>query len=346
MNCISSKHELQKLALPEDAEGPRVSIVIVSYNSQDFLPDCIGALNLDTHPFEAIIVDNCSVDGTYSVLRRLDAPGNSLHVVLNGQNVGFGKASNRGAALSRGKYFLFLNPDAVADAEVVARMASYLDNNPDVGVLGPKVIRADGSLQLSCGRAPTLYYRLFEALRLPQLSAKLFGGSRYCAWNHSESRDVGWVSGCCLMIRPAVFHNVGGFDENFFLFEEDTDLCLRVLETGHRVVYWPEAVVYHAEGESAKAVRPFALLTFYRSKLHFSRKYGRSFEYAVLRCLFPLISLAKSIAARVLAQAKGIPAYKEAAQVHMQVATALLLNRDLYPYTNDAAPTAVQHNPE
>jgi len=279
---------------------PVVSIIIVSFNVKDLLRECLKSLRHESIPFEVFVVDNASQDGTLTMLKTEFGDWSALIIIANDENFGFAKANNQAIPRCLGKYILFLNPDTIVKPGAITALANYLDTHPDVGVVGPRVTYEDGSLQLSCGTRPTLLGTIFDSFQLYKLSPRIFGRNRYGEWDHhSQQRDVGWVSGACLMIRKDLAVLLGGFDENFFFTAEDVDLCYRVLQKGYRVVYYPNAEIIHLEAQSSHKVRPMILLKAYQSKLYFYRKHRGKSSAIVLRGIFSLSSLAKAAFAGV-----------------------------------------------
>jgi GT2 family glycosyltransferase len=303
--------------------GPKVSIIIVSYNIKGLLEECLNNLlsTDNSFPLEIIVVDNASIDGTIDMLSQKIS--SKVKTILNKDNLGFAKACNQGAKLSLGEQFLFLNPDTIARSEQIQKISEYLDMHPDVGVLGPKILYPDGSLQLTCGQVPRLRWTIFEALRLSRISSKLFGGYRYMSWGHDTTREVGWVSGACLIIGRELFYNVGGFDENFFLYGEDADLCLRVGWKGFKVVYWPEVCIIHLEGQSSRKVRAKALIMGYGSILYYFRKHHGRIQCATLRAIFIISSVLTVMGALTAALLNRNREYVGIARAHLMAAVQL-----------------------
>jgi len=305
---------------------PKISIVIVSFNCKEELRECLkNLLAENSGGIETIVVDNASTDSTLEALQRLQF--RNLHVIVNKENIGFAKACNQGARVSKGEFLLFLNPDTVPKMDVIRELAKFLECRRDVGIVGPKILYDDGTLQLSCGKVPCLHCAIFEAFRLWMISKQLFGEYRYRTWDHSEERDVGWVSGACLMIRRNLFEEVGGFDENFFLYDEDADLCLRVQRHGYRVVYFPKVNIIHLGARSSKRVRSHALSRGYRSKLYYFREHHGILQAEILRIVFVLSSVVKAIAAPLIGMLKGNPEYFSIGKAHIIAALKIFLRK-------------------
>jgi GT2 family glycosyltransferase len=235
--------------------GIDVSVVIVTYNSRRHMDACLRSLRQHTGgvAYEVIVVDNASSDGTADHVRR-DHPW--VRVIARTSNGGLSRAVNEGVAASSGTYAMALNPDTRIEHDALAPLAAYLREYPDVGVVAPKLLDDDGTLQLSCRSFPGYTTALFGRY---SLLTRFVPGNRYSRdylltdFDHASMRDVDWVSGAAMMFPRAVFDRIGGWDAGFFMFNEDVDFCKRVRDAGLRVVYLPEAVVYHEIGVSKRA---------------------------------------------------------------------------------------------
>lgn len=280
---------------------PVVSIIIVSFNVKNLLRDCLNSLHQVTVPFEVFVVDNASKDDTLAMLKTEFQSWSALTVIANNENKGFAGANNQAIPKCSGKYILFLNPDTIVKPRAISALTNYLDTHPDVGVVGPRITYGDGSLQFSCGTKPTLLGTIFDSFKLYKLSPRIFGRNRYREWDYNQIRDVGWVSGACLMIRKDLAVSLGGFDENFFFYNEDVDLCIRAHNRGYRAVYYPNAMIIHLKGQSSRKVRAMILLKGYQSKLYFYRKHRGQFSVAILKGVFSLSSFAKAVFACIAA---------------------------------------------
>jgi GT2 family glycosyltransferase len=232
-----------------------VSVVIVTYNSRRVIDDCLSSLKEHTRgvSLEAIVVDNASRDGTVAHIRQVYP---WVRVLERAANCGLSAAINDGVSAATGRYAVALNPDTRIEHDAISTLAAYLDAHPDVGVVAPKLLDDDGALQLSCRAFPGYATALFGRY---SLLTRLFPNNRRSRayllsdLDHTTERDVDWASGAALMFPRAVFDRVGGWDAGFFMFSEDVDFCKRVHDAGLRVVYVPEAVVYHAIGVSKRA---------------------------------------------------------------------------------------------
>ena len=253
-----------------------VSVLIVTYNSAWCIGRCLASLHEHTRgiDYEAIVVDNASSDATREVVAS-EHPW--ARVIARRRNDGLSAAINDGAAASSGTYVMVLNPDTHVDANVLAPLSAYLRAHADAGVVAPKLLDDDGTLQLSCRAFPGYTTALFN--RYSALT-RLFPGNRLSRryllsdFDHASERDVDWVSGAALMMPRGVFHEVGGWDPGFFMFNEDVDFCRRVHDAGYRVVYDPSVVVYHTIGVS-KSTSARMVVERHKSMWRYYRKHLR-----------------------------------------------------------------------
>lgn len=241
----------------------RVCVIIVSFNTRDLLRKCLGSVE---HHHDVVVVDNASIDGSASMV-ELEFPRAKL--IKNDSNVGFGAANNQGLAVIQSKYALFLNSDAAATPGAIDRLADLLDSEDTIMAVGGQLLNPDGTTQSSSANALTLWAVFCEQFYLE----KLFPRSRLLSpyWNtlwlavHEQPLPTEQVMGACLMARP-----VTRFDERFFLYCEDTELCFRLRQTG-TIYYVPGAKFHHELGASSKATRWESVARYYRGKELFFR---------------------------------------------------------------------------
>jgi N-acetylglucosaminyl-diphospho-decaprenol L-rhamnosyltransferase len=277
------------------AERLQVSVIIVSWNVVDEVLACLSAL-VDASKgvsLDITVVDNASHDGTADAVGRAFR---HVRVIANHENVGFARACNQGIRQTRGPYVLLINPDCLIAADACQRMVAYLTSHPQVGVVGPRVRRADGSDDLrSPRRLPTLWSDLCDRSRLAEFfpRSRLFAWHHLPAWDRSTSGEVEGLSGACLMLSRRALDAVGLLDEGFFLFGEDADLCLRLRRAGWQVHYTGSAVVVHQGGASMRQVSDRVALWALASRQRFFRKH-RSRLYALMhRVLNAFLAIAK-----------------------------------------------------
>jgi len=273
------------------SEHPVLTIVIVSFNSRRFLRRCLNSLkrSRDKSPFRVLLVDNASSDGTVQMTKKAFE---WVEVIVNLDNVGFSAACNQAIGVSSSRYVLFLNPDIEIKPDAVARMVKKMGSSPGTGVLGGLVFDASGVPQHSASRQiPGLLSAFFHLSGLSRLFPRSARINRYSQSHASpfEEREVGSVSGSFMMIRKEALDQVGGFDERFFLYGEDMDICQRIAEKGFRVLYFPEARAIHHHRTSTRKRPVRSTYHFYHSMSLFYRKHHAS---GAGRFLSPLVSVA------------------------------------------------------
>jgi len=254
-----------------------VSIVIVSYNGRDYLRRCLASIYEHTRDieFEVVMVDNASQDGTPEMVT---AEFPRVTLVRRSTNAGFARGMNEGIGRARGAVFFVLNPDSEIRANLLPPMLAYLHAHPDIGILAPKLLDADGTLQLSCRAFPDFGTALFNRY---SMATKLFRNNqlsrRYLMtdFNHSRIADVDWVSGACWLLSRRAHEAIGPLDEGYFWSIEDVDYCQRTHRAGLRVVYYPEAAVIHHIGRSAAALPGRAIVARHRGMWRYYSSYLR-----------------------------------------------------------------------
>ncbi len=226
-----------------------VAACIVSYNSRDHLRRCLAALG-GQGLAQLVVVDNASTDGTIEMLGT-EFP--QVRAILNGRNRGYGPAANQGIRETTTPYALLLNPDTVSEPGTVSQLAAYAKRHPEAAVIGPRIVNPDGTLQPSCYPEPTPLNVLIDSSGLSPLLARLPGAGRLSVrwWDHRRPRRVRWLLGAALLIERETFDRLGGFDEQFPLYYEETDYCARCWAFGREVHFAPFATVAHVGGGSS-----------------------------------------------------------------------------------------------
>jgi O-antigen biosynthesis protein len=254
---------------------PVISIVIVHFKVPDFLIRALRSLRqaLLYDQSEVIIVDNASMDDSK---QRITQEFPEVTWIDLKSNIGFGKACNVGAKSAAGTYLLFLNPDTEVSQNTLSESVALLRARPDVGLLGPEILNPDGTLQVSCRRSfPTpaiAFYRLFGLSRIFPKSKK-FGQYNLSYLDPKQECEVDAVSGSFMCMPRALFQDIGGFDEAFFMYGEDLDICFRVKEKGYKVWYTPRTQIIHFKGRSSSKQSFKSRKAWYEAMLIFSRKY-------------------------------------------------------------------------
>ena len=244
-----------------------VDVVVVSYNSSRELRSCLGPLA--GHPgVRLIAVDNASSDGSLNAIA--DLPVEQIALERNG---GFGHGCNVGWRHAEAPYVLFLNPDARIEPDSVERLAAVLEETPGAGAVAPRITEADGTLDYSLRRFPRLRSTFARALFLHRLFPTATWTDELVRdpASYSERGSPEWVSGACVLVRRSVLEELGGFDEGFFMYCEDIDLCRRIWDAGHDLLYEPAATVSHTGGGSAPRASLLPVLA--ASRLHYAEKH-------------------------------------------------------------------------
>lgn len=264
----------------------KVSVIIVNYNVKYFLEVCLHSVlralqNIDS---EIFVVDNNSQDGSVEMVRQRFP---SVNVIANKDNKGFGKANNQAVAVSKGEYVLFLNPDTILPEDFFTKTVAYMDAHPEAGGIGPRLIDGKGVFAPDAKKSfPSLSVALFKATGINKLFPKSPYFNKYYAVHvgEHETAVVEALSGCCMMMRKTAMDKAGGaFDEDYFMYFEDGDLCYRLRKAGYTNIYYPETTVIHYKGESTKKMTLSYVKVFNEAfaifaRKHYSRRYAAAFR--------------------------------------------------------------------
>jgi GT2 family glycosyltransferase len=258
----------------------KLSIVILCWNDQKVIRECLASIYATTHlsEFEVLVSDNGSTDGSIEMIGR-DFP--QVRVIENGRNLRFAKGNNVAIAASRGEYVLILNPDTIIHEQTLDRLIAFADKHPEAGAFGCRVLNPDGTDQRCSRPLPTIRSEWFRALGLAWLG-QIFEwahAGEYAKWKGDLERPVGWLAGCFILVRGELLKRIGGFDERFFYYFEDTDLCHRIWNEGCQIIYTPSWSITHLGGQSTKTRFPalgFVLDGEVTRYLYFYKYYGES----------------------------------------------------------------------
>jgi GT2 family glycosyltransferase len=254
--------------------APRVSLCLVSWNCRDDLLACLESIPAAAADLavQVILVDNASSDGTVEAVEERFP---HVQLIPNPANRGFAAGTNQALAEASGEYLLLLNPDTVLPPGALVGLAAFADAHPEAGVVAPKLLNPDGSLQQSCRRFPTAAAALFRHTVLGRLFPRNPWAAEYVMadWAHEEARQVDWVSGACLMIRRNLYEAIGPLDEGFFWGSEDVDYCYRAHQAGRKVLYTPTPAITHKIGASTNKAQVRTIINFHRSMLRLYRKH-------------------------------------------------------------------------
>lgn len=259
--------------------------MVVSWNTRDLLLDCLASIEREVPArsqgppltAETLVVDNASEDGSAEAIR---ARFPWAEVIALPENLGFSGGCNAGLRRAKGRHVLLLNSDTVLLPGAVERCVAYLDDHPDVGIAGPQLLHPDGRLQNSIHAHPRLLTELVPRGVLETLLPRRFPSKRF---HHAEPIDVPAVLGAAFFVRHSLLEEVGLLSEDYFLFLEETDYCLRVQRAGYRVVHVPDARIVHVFGASSKKRLPAETrIEYQRSLLLFFRKHRGPLATALL----------------------------------------------------------------
>jgi N-acetylglucosaminyl-diphospho-decaprenol L-rhamnosyltransferase len=274
---------------PVPSSPPDLSIIIVNWNVKELLRDCLASIadSQGSLALEVIVVDSASSDGSVAMVRH-EFPW--VVVIACTENVGFPRGNNLGIAKANGRYILLLNPDTRLLNDALATMVAYLQQQPDVGVVGAQLLNGDGTIQSSRRRFPTLATAFFESTWLEKMAPPGLL-RRYYALDLPDDAiaDVDWVTGACMMAPRAVATAVGGLDEGYFMYSEELDWCRRIKAAGWRVIYLPTAQIVHYVGKSSEQAIVARHINFQQAKLRYFQKYHSRLAAILLR-LFLLLS--------------------------------------------------------
>jgi GT2 family glycosyltransferase len=256
-----------------------LSVIIVNYNVKEFLQNLLHSIEKASANLskEIIVVDNASDDGSVEVIREKFP---YVNLIENKINVGFGKANNQGLAIAKGKYILFINPDCIVSEDTLDKMISFFGGHSDCALAGCKILNSDGTLQLACRRSfPGPWTSFTKVTGLSNLfpKSRIFARYNLTYLDENKTYEVDAVSGSFMMMRKTVYDNVGGFDEQFFMYGEDLDLCYRIQKAGHKVFYVHSTQVIHYKGESTKRSNLDETKLFYDAMHLFVKKHLSSF---------------------------------------------------------------------
>lgn len=303
-------------------ESPHLSVIVVTYNSKA----TIGAMWRSLYPqlarvapWELYVIDNASTDETFAVLQDsiagMDAAASGGCVALhrNLANLGFGGACNQALRECSGRYVLLLNPDTELEPDALQAALDYMEANPAVGILGPRIRLPDGRLDAPCRRSfktPGIYFYKLSGLSRLFPHSRRFGRYYLSYLDELETTEVDAVIGAFMLVRREVINQIGLLDDRFFMYCEDEDWCFRAKQAGWRVVYYPKVTVWHRKGSSAKQRAARMIWEWHKSILLFHRKnLAQAYPWPVNLLLYGgfglslFASLAKSVAAGRLSTA-------------------------------------------
>jgi GT2 family glycosyltransferase len=266
-----------------------LSIVIVNFNAGDLILTCIASILNETQlvHYEIIVVDNDSSDNSIEQIRQHFPV---VKIIETGINLGFATANNLGFKQAKGEYILVLNPDTLIINHAIDKAVTYLSTRPEVGILGCQVLSATGKISPTLMKFLTLSHiliNIFIPLRI-MLKSRRLGRSHYTGLDYTIEQDVEVVVGCFMMLPQVLIDEIGGFDEDFFMFVEEVEWCWRVIQTGKKVRYYPGSSIIHYEGGCSGSLAYRKILLTTQGALLFFKKTRGTFVATVANILMIL----------------------------------------------------------
>jgi hypothetical protein len=261
-----------------------LSIVIVTWNSEDEIGNCLNSIFIEeTSAHEIIVVDNDSSDSTKDILKGYK---DKIKLILNSSNTGYTKACNQGIEASTGDFVLLLNPDTLIVEDALDELVSFLNRHTTAGAAAPQLLNEDLSIQDSCRTLPT-YWDMFCEMSL--LSAIMPGSRVFSRWkmryfDHDSMREVEQPMAAALLIRKETLSEIGNMDERYKMFFNDVDLCKKILDSGCKIIFYPDAKIIHAKGKSVYKDHKRMIKIWNSDCLKYFKKHHYNF------ILYPLLS--------------------------------------------------------
>jgi GT2 family glycosyltransferase len=255
-----------------------LSIIIVNWNTRDFLLQCLESVyqTMKRIEMDIFVVDNGSIDGSIAAAKERFS---EVKFIQNEMNLGFAGANNQALRLAMGKYLLLLNPDTQVKKGAIDRLISFMDAHPEVGGAGAQLLNSDGSKQNSIANFPSLVTELLNKSLLRWLFPKAFPGKER---NYLEPIEVDSVIGACMIVKREAVEQVGLLDEDYFLFLEETDWCYRIKRAGWKIYHVPHSEIYHFQGKGVEIEKKKARIEYYHSRYHFFKKNRGSLQWFIL----------------------------------------------------------------
>jgi len=266
-----------------------ISIILVNYNGADVLIDCLNSLEkfIPRDNCELIVVDNNSQDNSLDILNDKFP---HIKLIKLSKNVGFGAGNNAGAKVAKGEFLFLLNTDTILTNNILPHLLELMSENPDVGIIGPKLLFPDGSFQISF--SPEISIKGEFAARKLHKNAENKNKLHIIEQDFQDIQEVDIVVGAAFFIRADLFNLLGGFDEKFFMYFEESDLCQRVRTKGYKVLYTPHVSLIHIRGYSVNKISNKMAVEYRRSQIYYYHKHRPMWEILLLRIylLFKFLS--------------------------------------------------------
>ncbi|HWP84932.1 MAG TPA: glycosyltransferase family 2 protein [Terriglobia bacterium] len=321
-----------------------ISVIVVSWNSKGHLERCLESLTRTpcSRSVEIIVVDNGSADGSPEMV---ESRFPQARLIRNRENLGFAKANNQAIRVSRGRYISLVNSDVEVLPGCLDKLAEFLDQNPKVGNVGPRVLNPDRTLQSSCRRFPSLWNNFCSAAGLATLlrGSRLFCGEHMRYFRYDRTLPVDVLVGCFWMMRREALESVGPLDEEFFIYAEDVDWCRRCRQAGWEVVFFPgaEAIHHRAASSAADPVR-FAVLQQESVLRYWAKHHGFPARVAI-RAILMFHHLTRCLLAAGPRRTRSAKAGRppQPVQANRACLRALLAGRASYPVRTNEGPSTL-----
>lgn len=262
---------------------PLLSIIIVTWNSEEFIKKCLESIfnSKGSIDFEVMVIDNASQDGTIKIINEFKS---EVKLICNQKNLGYAKGNNQGIEIARGEYILLLNPDVELKEKCLQLMLDFMEEHKEIDALGPQLLNLNGTIQPSGREFPDFSILLWEISGLSFLfpKSRIFGRWRIGYFDFQTSREVDQPMGSCLLLRRKILERVGVLDENFPIFFNDVDLCYRIKKSGGKLYFFPEAKTFHYKGGSTQKVKPAMIASAHLSFFKFLFKYKKGILNKIL----------------------------------------------------------------
>ncbi|QMS90657.1 glycosyltransferase family 2 protein [Nostoc edaphicum CCNP1411] len=257
-----------------------VSIILVNYNGAEVLPDCLNSIKkfIDIPSYEIIVVDNASSDSSVELITDKFP---EVHLLRQAENRGFGAGNNAGAKVASGEFLFLLNTDTILTSNILPHLLELMQADPQVGIIGPKLLNRDGSLQISV--SPALGIKGEYQARNMHRDYLNNSEQNLIEQRFQEIQEVDIIVGAAFFIRSSLFHELGGFDENFFMYFEESDLCQRAQYQGYKIIYTPHVSLIHLQGYSIQKAANAMAIEYRRSQIYYYQKHRPLWEKLLLR---------------------------------------------------------------
>lgn len=264
---------------------PKLDIVIVNWNAEELLLECIESMRIAKHPSfilnKIVVVDNNSTDNSIKLIEEIsDLP---LTIIRNSENVGFGKACNAGVSVGDGDLLLILNPDTrLFENSIHVPIEFFLrEENKQIGMLSIKIIDEEGHVSRNCARFPTPFKIFYYSIGLDRIFPKLFPPHFMTEWDHNDSRVVDQIMGSYIIMKRELYERLNGYDDDFFVYYEDLDLTLRAYKLGYTNYYLSTASIFHKGGGTSDKIKATRLFYITHGKLIYAKKHFSRVGYLI-----------------------------------------------------------------